>query len=118
VLKRTSIEEMFAPQIRAVDGEGGSGSDVSAGLSSFIERHHGVELVGHSGDQNGFISHLYIHWPSRSGYVVSFNTNTAARPGHRSTRSVDNDLGDAIVREIVAKSSGMRNSVHVGPARQ
>jgi CubicO group peptidase (beta-lactamase class C family) len=111
VLARASIEEMFTPQIRAVDGEGGSGSDVSAGLSCFIERHHGVELVGHSGDQNGFISHLYIHRPSRSGYVVSFNTNTAAGTARRSTRSVDNDLRDAIVREIFARSPATRNSV-------
>jgi CubicO group peptidase (beta-lactamase class C family) len=100
VLARSSIEEMFTPQIRAVDGEGGSGNDVSAGLSCFIERHHDAELVGHSGDQNGFISHLYIHRPSRSGYVVSFNTNTAAGAERRSTRSVDNDLRGAIVREI------------------
>ena len=49
-------------------------------LSCFIERHHGVELVGHSGDQNGFISHLYIHRPTRSGYIVSFNTD-ASRQG-------------------------------------
>jgi CubicO group peptidase (beta-lactamase class C family) len=112
VLARTSIQEMFRPQIRAVDGEGGSGNDVSAGLSCFIERHHGVELVGHSGDQNGFISHLYIHQPSRSGYVVSFNTNTAAGTERRSTRSIDNDLRDAIVREIFAKSRGTRNRVH------
>ncbi len=109
VLTRASIHEMFTRQIRAVDGEGGSGNDVSAGLSCFIERHHGVELVGHSGDQNGFISHVYIHPPSRSGYVVSFNTNTAAAPGRRSTRSVDDDVRDAIVQEIFAKH-GSRGS--------
>ena len=63
ILKRASIDEMFTPRVRATDGEGGSGQDVQAGLSSFIERHGGVELVGHSGDQNGFISHLYIHRP-------------------------------------------------------
>jgi CubicO group peptidase (beta-lactamase class C family) len=102
VLKRPSLEEMFARQIRAVDGEGGSGPDVTAGLSTFIERHHGVELVGHSGDQNGFISHLYLHPPSRSGYVVSFNTNTAAGSSRRSTRAVDDDVRDAIVKEIFA----------------
>ena len=102
VLKRSSLDEMFVPQIRAVDGEGGSGSDVSAGLSSFVERHHGVELVGHSGDQNGFISHLYLHRPSRSGYVVSFNTNTSAGASRRSTRAVDDEIRDAIVKEILA----------------
>ena len=101
VLRRASLDEMFTPHIRAVDGEGGSGSDVQAGLSCFIERHHGVELVGHSGDQNGFISHLYLHRPSRSGYIVSFNTSTSAKPDpRRSTRSVDDDVRDAIIREI------------------
>ncbi|MGH2952270.1 MAG: serine hydrolase domain-containing protein, partial [Solirubrobacterales bacterium] len=103
VLARASLEEMFTPQVRAVDGEGGSGTDVSAGLSCFIERHHGVELVGHSGDQNGFISHLYLHRPSRAGYVVSFNTNTAAASDRRiSTRAVDDELRDAIIREVFA----------------
>ncbi len=105
-LKRSSLLEMSRPQIRAVDGEGGSGDDVQAGLSCFIERHHGVELVGHSGDQNGFISHLYIHRPTRSGYIVSFNTDAASkREPRNSTRSVDNDLRDAIVREILQPSS-------------
>ena len=64
ILKRASLDEMFTPQIRAADGEGGSGDDVQAGLSCFVERHGGVELIGHSGDQNGFISHLYFHRPT------------------------------------------------------
>jgi CubicO group peptidase (beta-lactamase class C family) len=98
VLKRTSLEEMFTPQIRARNGEGGSGDDVQAGLSCFIERHQGVELVGHSGDQNGFISHLYIHRPTRSGYVVSFNTDASSTSDPRkATRAVDDDVRDAIV---------------------
>ncbi|HEY2907296.1 MAG TPA: serine hydrolase domain-containing protein [Vicinamibacterales bacterium] len=97
VLKRTSLDEMFTPQIRARNGEGGSGDDVQAGLSCFIERHHGMELVGHSGDQNGFISHLYIHRPTKSGYVVSFNTDASSTADpRRTTRAVDDDLRDAI----------------------
>ena len=105
VLRRSSLDEMFTPQIAAVDGEGGSGNDVRAGLSSFIERHGGVEVVGHSGDQNGFISHLYIHRPSRSGYVVAFNTNvTSKRDPRRTTRAVDNDVRDAIIGEFWAAS--------------
>ncbi|HEY1909625.1 MAG TPA: serine hydrolase domain-containing protein [Vicinamibacterales bacterium] len=101
VLKRSSLEEMSKPQIRARGGEGGSGDDVQAGLSCFIERYGNVELVGHSGDQNGFISHLYVHRPSRSGYVVSFNTDvTSKRDPRHTTRAVDNDLRDTIVREL------------------
>jgi CubicO group peptidase (beta-lactamase class C family) len=107
VLKRASIDEMFTPQIRAKSGEGGSGDDVQAGLSSFIERYRGVELVGHSGDQNGFISHLYIHRPSRSGYIVSFNTDTSsARDPRRTTRAADDELRDVMIRELFEGRSG------------
>jgi len=101
VLKRSSLNEMFTPQIRARDGEGGSGDDVQAGLSSFVERYGNVELIGHSGDQNGFISHLYVHRPSRSGYVVSFNTDSSSKTdAKRTTRAVDADLRDVIIREL------------------
>ena len=101
VLKRASLDEMFTPRIPARDGEGGSGDNVQAGLSCFIERHNNVELVGHSGDQNGFISHLYLHRPSKSGYVVSFNTDVASkRDPRRTTRAVDNDLRDVIIAEM------------------
>jgi len=99
VLKQSSLLEMATPQVAAKDGEGGSGGDVRAGLSCFIERHDGVELIGHSGDQNGFISHLYVHRPSRSGYVVSFNTDvTAPAPSPLTTRAVDDDVRTAILR--------------------
>lgn len=88
---------------RAADGEGGSGTDVQAGLSSFVERHGGVEPVGHSGDQNGFISHLYLHRPSRSGYIIAFTTNvTSVRDPRHTTRAVDDDIREAIVREFWA----------------
>jgi CubicO group peptidase (beta-lactamase class C family) len=98
VLRRSSLDEMFKPVIRARDGEGGSGDDVEAGLSCFIERHHGVELVGHSGDQNGFISHLYFHRGSKSGYLVSFNTDATSKSDpRRTTRGVDDELRDAII---------------------
>jgi CubicO group peptidase (beta-lactamase class C family) len=102
VLKRSTLDEMFTPQIPARDGEGGSGDDVQAGLSCFIERHNRVELVGHSGDQNGFISHLYLHRPSKSGYIVSFNTDVTSKGyPRRTTRTVDNDLRDILIAEMI-----------------
>jgi CubicO group peptidase (beta-lactamase class C family) len=100
VLKRSSIDEMFVPVIRAKDGEGGSGEAVQAGLSCFIERHLGVELIGHSGNQNGFISHLYLHRPSRSGYVVSFNTDASGPERRQSTRAIDDDVRDGVIKEF------------------
>ena len=89
VLKRSSLEEMWKPQLPAADGEGATGSSAQAGLSFFLERHGGLDFVAHSGDQNGFISHLYVHRSSRTAYVVSFNTDVAASkasadPAHHS----------------------------------
>ena len=106
VLRRASLEEMWTPQIPAADGEGATGPRAQAGLSFFIEQHGGVELIGHSGNQNGFISHLYLHRPTATGYVVSFNTDVAASkssPSRPTTRQVDAAVRDAIIREIIAK---------------
>jgi len=106
VLKRSSLEEMWRPQIRASDGEGGTGTDVQSGLSFFVEKHAGLELVGHSGDQNGFISHFYVHRPSRTAYIVSFNTDVAASktsPLRPTTRQADAAVRDAVIREIIAR---------------
>jgi CubicO group peptidase (beta-lactamase class C family) len=108
VLKRASLEEMWKPQINAVDGEGATGATPQAGLSFFLERHSGVDLVGHSGDQNGFISHLYVHRPSRTAFVASFNTDVApskVNPSRPTTRQVDAAIRDAIIREIIARES-------------
>ena len=106
VLKRRSLEEMWTPQIPATDGEGATGNEAQAGLSFFLERHAGVDLVGHSGDQNGFISHLYLHRSTRTAYVVSFNTDVAAskvNPAHPTTRQADAALRDAIIRDVIAR---------------
>jgi CubicO group peptidase (beta-lactamase class C family) len=105
VLKRSSLEEMWQPQIHATDGEGATGAEAQSGLSFFLERHAGVDLIAHSGNQNGFMSHLYLHRPSRTGFVVAFNTEVtatktgAARP---STRQVAAAVRDAIIREVIA----------------
>jgi CubicO group peptidase (beta-lactamase class C family) len=105
VLRRASLEEMWTPVIRANDGEGGSGSDVQAALSFFVEQHRGVDVIGHSGNQNGFLSHLYLHRPSRSGYVVAFNTEVSStkRSRPRITRDVDDAVRDRVLEALVAK---------------
>jgi CubicO group peptidase (beta-lactamase class C family) len=106
VLKRASLEEMWRPQIRAADGEGATGGDAQSGLSFFLERHAGLDFVAHSGDQNGFISHFYLHLPSRTAYIVSFNTDVSSaktHPGRPTTRQVDAAVRDAIIREVIAR---------------
>jgi len=103
VLKRSSLEEMWTPQIRAESGEGTNGSESHAALSFFIERYGDVELVGHSGDQNGFLSHLYLHRPSRTAWLIAFNTDVTASTDHTrpSTREVDLAVRDLILRKVL-----------------
>ncbi len=110
ILKRSSLEEMFTPQI-ATDQPG-----VSVGLSFFVEKHSAspggagpggarsggnVDLIGHSGDQNGFLSHFYVHLPSRSGYIVAYNTDAQAKAGGvKNTRAMDLRLRDYFVQHV------------------
>ena len=72
-------------------------------------------MIGHSGNQNGFLSHLYLHRLSRSGYVVAFNTDVSskARSKPRVTRDVDDAVRDRLLGELAvtpgrAASFGVR----------
>jgi hypothetical protein len=94
---------MWTPQIRATPGEGTNGGESSAALSFFVERYGSVTLIGHSGDQNGFISHLYLHPPTRTAYLVSFNTDAArsADGSHPGTRDIDESLRALMLKHVL-----------------
>lgn len=96
VLKRSSLEEMFKPQIAADE------ATVSIGLNFFVEKRGGLELVGHSGSQNGFLSHFYVHIPSRSAYIVAYNTDASSKTKgtEQSTRALDAALRDYLVAHV------------------
>jgi CubicO group peptidase (beta-lactamase class C family) len=104
VLRRASLEEMWKPVIRAADGEGGSGTDVQAALSFFVERYRGIELIGHSGNQNGFLSHLYLHVPSHTAYVIAFNTDASSKSRGKPaiTRDVDSAVRERLLEQLAA----------------
>ena len=96
ILKRSSLEEMFTkvvPVSAGGPGEQGVGEG-AMGLSFFLEKHGGLDLIAHSGSQNGFILHFYINPATRSAYIVAFNTETPA------TRAFDAALRDEIVKRI------------------
>jgi CubicO group peptidase (beta-lactamase class C family) len=105
VLKRSSLEEMFVPVIAASEGEGG-GSGVRMALSFFVERHQGMEFIAHSGGQNGFISHFYLHRPSRTAYIAAFNTDVTTKAGGAGdlTRQLDAELRDVIIKEVFLRA--------------
>jgi CubicO group peptidase (beta-lactamase class C family) len=104
VLARASLQEMFTPVARAADGEGGTGDDVRIGLSFFVEKHHGLEVIAHSGSQGGFLSHVYIHVPSRTAYVIAFNTEVRSKAEGEVTRRVDAEIRDVMLRSVLGSA--------------
>jgi CubicO group peptidase (beta-lactamase class C family) len=110
VLARRSLEEMFQPVLRAADGEGGTGNDVRMGLSFFIERHQGLEVIAHSGSQGGFLSHIYVHLPSRTAYVVAYNTEVRSKAEGEVTRKADAEIRDVMLRAVFARPHNPKTS--------
>ena len=78
VLKRSSLEEMWVPQISAGDDftQGRMTATTQSGLSFFVDRSAAVRFVGHNGDQNGFRAYLSLCPDQRVGSLLAFNTET------------------------------------------
>lgn len=72
---------MFTPVVSV--GDGGAGEqgvgEGAMGLSFFLEKHGGLDMIAHSGTQNGFLSRFYINPAAREGYIVVFNTDANTR---------------------------------------
>jgi CubicO group peptidase (beta-lactamase class C family) len=78
VLKRSSLEEMWQPQLpAAADANGNSGFTTDIGLIYFLDRRDGRTFIGHGGDQNGFISYIELEPAKRQGSIIVFNTDVA-----------------------------------------
>ena len=96
VLTRSALEEMFAPLL---DISSAQGEKVSMGLTFWVEDYGGLRLVGHSGSQNGFLPHFYVNLPSRTGYIVAFNTQ--AETGGPKPRELTRQFDAGIRRFLV-----------------
>jgi CubicO group peptidase (beta-lactamase class C family) len=76
VLKRSSLEEMWKPQLPTpVDANGNTGFATDIGLVYFLNRRDGRTFFGHGGDQNGFLSYIDFEPASRQASIIVFNTN-------------------------------------------
>lgn len=84
IVKRSSLEDMWTPVVPV-------SSNVQMGLTYFLERHGGMDFIAHSGGQNGFISHFYLHPASGKAYLVAFNAQTTSQKSGnaRNTRALD-----------------------------
>lgn len=92
ILKRSSLEEMWKPVVRIAP-------NAQMGLTYFLETHGALDFIAHSGGQNGFISHFYLHPASGKAYIVAFNTQTTSQKSGnaRNTRALDADVTKALV---------------------
>lgn len=76
VLKRSSLEEMWQPQVPApVDANGNKDFTTDIGLIFFLDKRVDTLHLGHGGDQNGFISYIDFEPKKRAASIMVFNTN-------------------------------------------
>jgi len=81
VLKRSSLEEMWRPEIAAAeDANGNAGFTTDIGLIFFLDQREPTQHLGHGGDQNGFISYIDFEPKKRVASIMVFNTNLLLPP--------------------------------------
>jgi CubicO group peptidase (beta-lactamase class C family) len=99
VLQRSSLEEMFQPRLEISSAPG---QKVAMGLTFWVEDYGDLRLIGHSGGQNGFISHFYVSLDRHAGYVVAFNTQAEASgtPAPQLTRQLDAEIRSHLVTRV------------------
>ncbi len=108
VLERSSLEEMWRPQIAAGEDftQGRMAATTQSGLSFFLDQGRGVRFVGHNGDQNGFRAYLSLCPDQRLGTLLAFNTETRGvrnDPSNRETAESRVALATDRLCEALAK---------------
>jgi CubicO group peptidase (beta-lactamase class C family) len=108
VLKRTSLDEMWQPQISAGEDftQGRMAKTTQSGLSFFVDGGAGARIIGHNGDQNGFRAYLSLCPDQRAGTLLAFNTETKGvqnSPANRDTAESRVALATDRLCEALAK---------------
>lgn len=99
VLKRSSLEEMWKPQLPTeVDANGNKGFTTDIGLIFFLDKTLGETHLGHGGDQNGFISYIDLDPKKRTATILVFNTNVLYPPNTPQDKDVVSRLRNVVRR--------------------
>lgn len=76
ILKRSSLEEMWRPEVKTdTDANGNRDFTTDIGLIFFLDTTLSPTHLGHGGDQNGFISYIDFDPTKREASIMVFNTN-------------------------------------------
>jgi CubicO group peptidase (beta-lactamase class C family) len=93
LLTRTTLEEMWQPQIIVKDKDP---FKTAVGLSFFILEKDGRRLIGHTGEQKGFMSFFYLEPGSKTAAILVFNTINQVDSGISPTRLLMADILDSL----------------------
>jgi CubicO group peptidase (beta-lactamase class C family) len=107
VLKRSSIDEMWQPQIAAGDDftQGRMAATTASGLSFFVDRSDGIRIIGHNGDQNGFRAYLSLCPDQHIGSLLAFNTETHGVENDAANRTTA-ESRIALATDALCKAAG------------
>ena len=82
VLKRSSLEEMWQPQLPTdADSNGNRGFTTDIGLIFFLDRSLAPLHLGHGGEQNGFVSYIDFDPQKQTASILVLNTDVTYPSG-------------------------------------
>ncbi len=97
ILKRSLLEEMWQPRLKAeLDSNGNRGFTTDVGFIFFIDARNDRKLIGHGGDQNGFISYIDLDPAKKTASILVFNTNVIYPPSNPPEKDVFTRLRNAL----------------------
>jgi CubicO group peptidase (beta-lactamase class C family) len=97
ILKQSSLEEMWDPYILMDDEDT---IKMSRGLAFQILEHEDIKIIGHTGQQRGFLSFYYIHPESRTGAILVFNTIDLNATDSSNTRKLLDRIRKMLLEEV------------------
>ena len=102
ILKRSTLEEMWKPQVSLPEVKTGKNEKNFIGLTYFIEDNYDQHFIGHSGGQNAFVTHFYLNPETRAAYLVAYNTTATPteKTPNQDTRKLDREIKENLFQYI------------------
>jgi CubicO group peptidase (beta-lactamase class C family) len=99
VLARSSLEEMWRPQISVKNEDG---IETAMGLGFFVERQDGTTWISHGGTQNAFVSRLTFSPDLRIGYLFVVNTigDPSSKDQKGDTTTLNRQVRDYLLQKV------------------
>ncbi len=97
ILDQSSIEEMWESSIQMGDEDA---IRMSRGLAFQILEYENIKIIGHTGQQRGFLSLYYIHPESRTGAILVFNTIDLNATDSSNTRKLLDRIRKMLLEEV------------------